>query len=90
MSAEITKLEKKLSDGEASELRGLPVSELEFKLLQLSKHREAIVTTRNNDEQLNDTKELLKELNAPYREQLSANKVKARFIALLLEERKDA
>ena len=80
MSAEITKLEKKLSDGEASELRGLPVSE----------HREAIVTTRNNDEQLKDTKELLKELNAPYREQLSANKVKARFIALLLEERKDA
>lgn len=85
---EITKLERKLDEGEASKFRGMTDKELEFELLQLAKHKEAIVTTRNEDQQLNSAKEVVKELNSPYVEQLKANKLKHRFIALLLAEKK--
>lgn len=86
-SKEIVKLEKKLGENNASHFRGMSKSELEYKLLEMANHREEIVTTQKNDTQLNDTKELLKELNAPYKEQLQQNKLKCRFIHLLLKEK---
>lgn len=84
--SEITKIEKLLGEGVAANLRGLTKSELEFKLLQLANHREEIQTTQNNDEELQNTKELLKELKAPYNEQLKDLKNKSRFIHLLIKE----
>lgn len=84
---EIVVLEKKLGDGLVNELRAMGPKELEVKLLQLSHHREEIVTTQNNDDELNDAKNLVKELAAPYREQLSQNKLKCRIIHLILKEK---
>jgi len=90
LQKEITILEKKLkSDSFASELRGMTVKELEFKLLQLSNHREEIVTTKNDDDQYQSAKELVKEMAAPYNEQMKMNKIKSRFIHLLLKEKQD-
>ena len=86
---EITKLEKKLGSEIASELRSLSVKELEYKLLQLAKHREAITTTKNEDEELSSAKEVVKELDAPYKEQLKENNLKSRIMALLITEKGD-
>lgn len=86
-SKEIVKIEKKIGDSSALHFRGMSKSELEYKLLELANHKEEIVTTQKEDEQLNDTKALLKELNAPYKEQLQQNKLKCRFIHLLMKEK---
>ena len=91
--SEITRIERKLANdhGEnyTSELRGLSKQDLEYKLLQLANHREEITTTKNNDQELQFIKEKVKELNAPYSEQLRENNRKSRFIHLLLKEKSD-
>lgn len=85
--SEITKLEKKLADEELmASLRACDKKELEFRLLQLAKHAEEITTTRNNDQTLNECADELKELKAPYTEQMKGVKLKARIIHLLLKE----
>ncbi len=87
---EIVKLEKQLNDETlASELRGLTKKELEFKLLELAKHAQEIVTTRNDDEALTCAKNVVKDLNAPYNDQLKGNKLMARFIHLLVKEKEE-
>jgi hypothetical protein len=87
---EIVKLEKQLNDETlASELRGLTKKELEFKLLELAKHAQEIVTTRNSDEELTDAKNVVKELSAPYNDQLKGNKLMSRFIHLLVKEKEE-
>lgn len=85
---ELITLEKKVGEQAAQELRNLPVKELEFKLLQLAKHKEEIVTTAKNDLKLQEARDLVKELNAPYKEQATQVKNKSRFIALLIKEMK--
>jgi hypothetical protein len=89
--SELTKLEKKLAEmqgeGYCSELRGLDKKALEFKLLEMAKHREEIVTTKNMDEEYQLAREKVKELNAPYSEQMKHNKIKTRFLHLLLKEK---
>lgn len=86
---EITKLEEKLGEGVAADFRSMPIKELEFKLLELSKHMQEIITTQNGDEALQDAKDLVKELSAPYREQTAGNKLKQRFIHLLIKDKKE-
>jgi hypothetical protein len=85
---EIVKLEEKLGEGVAADFRAMPVKELEFKLLELSKHMQEIVTTQKEDEELQNAKDLVKELSAPYREQMGGNKLKQRFIHLLIKDKK--
>lgn len=84
---EIVKLEKAIGDSSTSHFRGLTKSELEFKLLELAKHREELVTTEKEDEELQRAKDLIKELKAPYAEQNKHNKLKCRFIHLLIKEK---
>ena len=91
MSSELNSLESKLNNkhGESyvQNLLELSKKELEFKLLELAKHKEEVVTTRNNDEEYQLAKEKVKDLNAPYKEQLGENKLKARYIHLLIKDR---
>ena len=89
LEKELTTLEKKMTETFASEVRGMQQKELEFKLLQLSEQREDIVTAEQEDNELLDAKELVKELAGPYRDSLKENKIKARFVALLLKEKKE-
>jgi hypothetical protein len=90
LQKEITIIENKLKKIEdesyANELRSLSTEDLNFKLLQMAKHREEIITTRNEDAEYQAAKELVKEMSAPYNEQTRINKLKSRFIALLLKE----
>jgi hypothetical protein len=84
---EIIKLAKKLNEGDEGKFRGMSVKELEFELLQTAKHREEIASTRKDDEELQSAKQIVKELNQPYSEQLKAVCDKSRFIALLMKEK---
>ncbi len=59
---------------------------LEFTLKELAKHNQAIISTKNSDEKLKKAKDVVSSLGAPYREQLSQNKLKSRYIGLLLQE----
>jgi len=91
MSTELTRLEEKLNDkhGESyvQGLLELNKKELEHKLMMLANHKEEVVTTRNEDEEYQLAKEKVKDLNAPYKDQLNENKLKSRFIHLLLKDR---
>ena len=53
----------------------------------MNKHEQAIVTTKENDDDLNNAKEKAKFLASPYKEQLKFNKIKARLVGILLEEK---
>lgn len=95
LKEEQLKLEKKLckEPGGAErvkELRALcergEVYELEFKIKELAKHKQAILSTKASDEELNAIKEKKSALEAPYNEQTRANDVKSRYIGLLLQE----
>lgn len=95
-ATELIKLEKKLrkSTGgdlfvkEARQLDGdQDIKGLEFKLKELAKHRQAIISTRQDDEELKKAKKVVTVLNRPYNEQLNAGSDKSRFIGLLLQER---
>jgi hypothetical protein len=87
---EIIALEKKLkNNGQehfVEELRNMSLGELEFKLKDLAKHNQAIITTKKQDDELLEAKAHVKSLSAPYNEQVAANKLKSRFIGLLIQE----
>ena len=85
---EMILLEKKIGGDIASEFRSLSSTDMEYKLLQLAKHKEDIISTKNADVALQSAKDEVKELNAPYKDQLKQNELKARFLALLIKELK--
>lgn len=87
MKPEITKLEEKLPEGKASELRGMTESELKQELLKVAQQKEAYITLKNEDKELAAVKETVKELAAPHSEAIKAAKTLHRFIALLLAEK---
>jgi len=64
---------------------GLPVSELEKNLTIYTKHREDTEMAQRVDKALNDAKELVSELSAPYKQVIGALKMKLRFIHLLMK-----
>ena len=81
------KLTRKYGKEFAQELRGMDKSGLENKLLGLVKHSQEIITTKNRDEELELAKDKHNELEAPYKDQVKANKEKSRFIHLILKEK---
>lgn len=94
LKEEQLKIEKKLiKNGQkelAVELREMTdrgeKDKLEYKLKELSKHNQAIISQAISDEELQNAKQIAKDLNKPYSEQLAGNKQKARLIGLLLQE----
>jgi len=62
------------------------VHDLEFRLRQISKHKQAVISTQNSDEELKLAKLKVSGLTAPYNEQKRACDAKSRFIGLLLQE----
>ena len=69
-----------------AELRGLDKSGLEGKLLGLANHNQEIITTKNNDEELEKAKDHHNGLASVYKDQLAGNKILSRFIHLILKE----
>jgi hypothetical protein len=84
---ELLKIEKTLGSEFVAEIRSLKFDELNQKLFQLAKYEQEIITAKNQDDKLLDAKELVKELNTPYREALTVNRQKARLVGLIIAER---
>lgn len=86
---ERVKLLKKVEELFSEEIIALEertdIKGLELKLQAIAEHEQAILSQIASDEELNRAKALVKELAAPYREQLKQNKVKARFVGLILQ-----
>ena len=61
-------------------------SELDFEIMKLAKHAQAITNTQQQDIDLIRAKEEVRELKAPYNEQTKLNKALTRYVALILEE----
>jgi seryl-tRNA(Sec) selenium transferase len=64
---------------------GLPVAELEKALTLYSQHREDAEKGKRENKKLNDAKELVAELQAPFNDAINALKSKVRFIHLLMK-----
>ena len=64
---------------------GLCLEDLNKKLLTYSKYREETELAKQNDQKLNDAKELASELSAPYRDTLNALKMKLAYLHLLIK-----
>jgi hypothetical protein len=70
-----------------STVQGLSVEELDKMILRYAKYREEIKEAREKDEELNRAKEIVKELSAPYRENLKINEQKTKYLIMLLGEK---
>ena len=70
-----------------STVQGLSIDELDKMILRYAKYREEIKEFREKDEQLNQAKELVKELSAPHRENLKINEQKTKYLIMLLGEK---
>jgi hypothetical protein len=82
----IVKLEKKLDKDFVAKVQAMSKSELEFEFRKLNVHREDIKATKAMDEELNKAREEVKELNAPYAEQLKSSNLMIEFIYLHIKE----
>tara|TARA_R110000868_G_C10973188_1_gene771576 strand:+ start:100989 stop:101324 length:336 start_codon:yes stop_codon:yes gene_type:complete len=63
-------------------------SDLEFRLKRISEHKQAVISTQNSDEKLDEAKRAVKHLVRPYNEQKRGCDEKSRYIGLLLQELK--
>lgn len=71
----------------ADAVAGLSVEELNARVTQCAKDSEQIQDAKEADEALEDAKELSRQLAAPYREGLSANRLKTRYLIALIKEK---
>lgn len=83
----IVKIEKKLGTDFVNDLRSLSITDLEKRLLALAKYNEEILEAQKADGSLEDAKNLVKELNAPYKESLTDNKLRRNAVYLILQEK---
>jgi hypothetical protein len=68
-------------------VQGLGIQQLDDMILKYAKYREEIKDFKEKDEALAQAKELLKELNAPHRENLKINEMKTKYLIMLLAEK---
>jgi hypothetical protein len=71
----------------ASEVDSLPVDALEKRLTSYAKRAEEIEDAKEQDEELEKTRELLSELAAPYRDGKKEVRSKSRYLITLIRER---
>lgn len=86
-SKDLLKIEKKLGNLFADEIRALDDDALKARLVKLAQYREEIKQSMQDDEQLTRAKETAKELAAPYRDSLKDNEMRTTFIVKVLEEK---
>lgn len=68
-------------------VQSLSVEELSEKLKNHAKHREETLVAQENCTPLNEAKEKVKELNAPFKDTLSALKVRSKYLYYLMKEK---
>jgi hypothetical protein len=70
-----------------SEVGSLALDSLERRLSSYAKRAEEIEEAKENDEELEKTRELLSELAAPYRDGKKEVRLKSRYIISLIKDR---
>jgi hypothetical protein len=60
---------------------------LKRKLMEQAEHEQAIIDTKNNDEELKNAKDHARSLGSVYNEQIRMNKKISRFVHLLLNDK---
>lgn len=83
---EIVKLEKQLGSDYANELRALNAEQLEVKLSQLAKHNQEIDKAKKDDVELQDARERVRDMSAPYNESKKMNKLRTRLLYLIMTD----
>jgi hypothetical protein len=84
--SKIQKLEEKLGEEAVAKFRAMNKSERELEFNRICKLKEAEIILRNEDVELNDAKNAVKELNAPYAENLKDYSLKLSFLYVLFQE----
>lgn len=69
------------------EVNGANVQGLNDRLAGLAKSREGVQDAKDDDEELEDAKEVVKNLAAPYKDAQKVIKLKSRFIIATLKDR---
>lgn len=83
----IDKLIKKLPTGFADDVAGFNEQQLKDAVLQSEANIRRVEQERDADEKLAGAKELLKDLNGPYRDAIGAQRAKIAYLMHTLEER---
>jgi hypothetical protein len=81
------KLESKIDPAIVDAMRGMSNEELDARIVTLAKHEKEIDDALNEDEDIVETKNKLKELKAPHTDARKGVKNQRTFALLLLEER---
>lgn len=84
------KLEKAINDIDGTfcgEVRGYTLDQIKDRLSKLSLDAQAVVMAKENDQELEDAKNEVKEMSSPYRESLKKLRQKIDFIVSILEEK---
>lgn len=71
----------------AGSVQGLKLEELDQRLLALAKYQEELNEFKDQDVQLEQAQDLVKELSAPHKENMKANKLKQKYVIMLIKEK---
>ena len=83
----IDKILKKLPSGFADDVAGYDEAQVKAAVLQSEANIRRVEQEREADEKLAGAKEILKDLNGPYRDAISAQRAKISYLLHVLEER---
>ena len=84
---DVMKILAKLPPGYAEDIAGYDKSRLQAEVLQSETNIRQVETEKENDEKLNGAKSLVKDLAGPYRDAVSAQRAKIKYVLHLLDER---
>lgn len=84
---DIMKLLNKLPPGYAEDLAGYDDAQLQAELVQCEANIHQVETDKAADEKLAGAKAIVKDLSAPYRDAISAQRAKIKYVLASLMER---
>lgn len=84
---DIMKLLSKLPPGYAEDLASYDDAQLQSELVQCEANIHQVETDKAADDKLNGAKALVKDLSAPYRDAIAAQRAKIKFVLASLMER---
>ncbi len=84
---DIMKLLAKLPPGYAEDIAGYDKARLQAEVLQSEANIRQVENEKEQDEKLNGAKSLVKDLAGPYRDAVSAQRAKIKYVLHILDER---
>lgn len=71
----------------ADMVKAMSISELDSTILRFAKYREEIEESFKNNPKLKEVRDLKSDLEAPFKENLKHNKMKTKYLIMLLNEK---